>query len=254
MNFSNIKKRIIPSILVNNYHVVKSKCFEDHRIFGNLIQTVELFYMRQVDELIILDIDSSKKKNPLDNRILNLMTSKSLLPITYGGGIKTLKDIEKCLKTGCEKIILSSVLIENIEFLREAVKNFGSQSIIVNIDIIKKVDNYEIFNHVNSQLNQISLDLFIEKCHEYNCGEIVLNSVQNDGIMEGYDLEMLDYLRPKIKKPLIISGGCGSPKHMKDAINKGVDACMAGSIFFFTKYSYIDIKRFLDKNKIKIRL
>jgi len=190
----------------------------------------------------------------LDDRILNLMTSKNLLPITYGGGIKTLKDIEKCLKTGCEKIILSSILIEDIKFLSEAVKNFGSQSIIVNIDIKKKANKYEIFNHVNSQLNQISLDLFIEKCHEYNCGEIVLNSVQNDGIMEGYDLEMLDYLRPKIKKPLIVSGGCGSPSHMKDAIDKGVDACMAGSIFFFTRYSYIDIKKFLAEKQIKIRV
>jgi len=251
---SNLKKRIIPSILVNNYQVVKSKCFKDHRIFGNLIQTVELFCMRKVDELVILDIDTSKKKLPIDSRILNLMTSNSLIPITYGGGIKTLFDIEKCLETGCEKVILNSVLFEDKTILDQAVKNFGSQSIIVNIDIKSVNHEFKIYNHSKYTIKKIELDNFINFCHDYNCGEITVNSVDNDGLMQGYRLDLLKKLRSKINKPLIINGGCGQPSHMKDAIELGADACMGGSIFFFSRYSYSDIKKFLFNEKVNIRI
>lgn len=253
MNITNLKKRIIPSILVNNYHVVKSRLFQDHRIFGNLIQTVELFCKRKVDELVILDIDSSKKNLPIDDRILNLMTSNSLVPITYGGGIKTLFDIERCLKTGCEKVILNTILLENIQFLDEAVKNFGSQSIIVNLDIKSLNNEYRIFNHSKFQIEDLELNKFIDICHQYDCGEIVINSVDKDGLMQGYDLDLLKAIRPKIKKPLILSGGCGRPSHMGEVFQLGVEACMAGSIFFFSRYSYRDIKNFLDEQNINIR-
>lgn len=250
---SNLKKRIIPSILVNNYQVVKSKCFKDHRIFGNLIQTVELFCKRKVDELVILDIDISKKNLSIDSRILDLMTSNSLIPITYGGGIKTLFDIEKCLETGCEKVILNSILFEDKTILDQAVKNFGSQSIIVNIDIKSINHEYKIYNHSKSTIEKIELDNFINFCHDYNCGEITLNSVDNDGLMQGYRLDLLNKLRSKVKKPLIINGGCGQPSHMKEAIKLGADACMAASIFYFTRYSYGDIKNFLMTENINVR-
>ena len=250
---SNLKKRIIPSILVNNYQVVKSKCFKDHRIFGNLIQTVELFCKRKVDELVILDIDISKKNLSIDSRILDLMISNSLIPITYGGGIKTLFDIEKCLETGCEKVILNSILFEDKTILDQAVKNFGSQSIIVNIDIKSINHEYKIYNHSKSTIEKIELDNFINFCHDYNCGEITLNSVDNDGLMQGYRLDLLSKLRSKVKKPLIINGGCGQPSHMKEAIKLGADACMAASIFYFTRYSYGDIKNFLLSENINVR-
>lgn len=251
---TNLKKRIIPSILVNNYQVVKSICFEDHRIFGNLFQAVELFCKRKVDELVILDIDASKKNLAIDERILNLMTSNSLIPITYGGGIKNLQDIEKCLKTGCEKVVLNSILFKNKEFLGQAVKNFGSQSIIVNIDL-KSIDNdFKIFNHSKSRIEKIELYNFINFCHEYNCGEIILNSVDNDGLMQGYNLNLLNQLRDKILKPLIINGGCGKPQHMMDAFDAGVDACIAGSMFFFSRYSYSDVKKFLLQKNTNVRL
>ena len=159
---TNLKSRIIPSILVDNYQVVKSRQFLDHRTFGNVTQAVELFSRRKVDELIILDIESSKKKQPIDPRILELMTANSIIPITYGGGIKELVDIENCLKTGCEKIILNSVLYENPKFLLDAVKNFGSQSITVNIDIKKNNDNYRVFNHTTNKCEEETIDYYLK--------------------------------------------------------------------------------------------
>lgn len=250
---TNLKKRIIPSILVQNYQAIKSKQFANYRIFGNLTQVVELFYKRKVDELVIIDIESSKKKIPLDSRILALMTLGSLVPITYGGGIKNLIDIENCLRTGCEKVILNSILFENPKFLSEAVKNFGSQAIIVNIDIKKHENDYRIFNHSKNLIEEIKILDHLKFCQESECGEIVLNSVDNDGMMCGYDLFMLKKFRYLVNRPLIINGGCGNPQHMKEIFLLGADACMGSSIFYFTRYSYLEIKEFLLKENINIR-
>lgn len=251
---TNLKKRVIAAISVNNYQVVKSKKFKDHRTFGNLVQAVELFSRRKVDELTILDIECSKKKIPIDSRILKLMTQNSIIPIAYGGGIKNLKDIENCLNTGCEKVILNSVLFDDPKFLSKAVKNFGSQSIIVNIDIIKSKNDYRIFNHSKNCLEEKALLDHIKKSQELECGEIVLNSVDNDGMMNGYDNKLIKKFRNRIDRPLIISGGCGTPNDMNSAMKIGADACMAGSIFYFTKYSYGDIKEFLLKENNSVRI
>ena len=250
---TNLKIRIIPSILVDNYQVIKSKQFSDYRTFGNLTQVVELFSRRFVDELIILDIVNSKKKKHIYSRQIKLMTLNSLIPITYGGGIKTLFDIENCLFTGCEKIILNSILYENPRFLTEAVKSFGSQSITVSIDVKLVNNEYKIFNHSNSKIEPINLFDYLMVCQDSKCGEIVVNSVDNDGMMEGYDLDLISSLRNYIDRPLVINGGCSNPKDIKDAIDKGADACMAASIFYFTRYSYADIKDFLNKENINIR-
>jgi len=251
---TNLKNRIIPSVLVNNYQVVKSKQFLDHRTFGNLTQTVELFSRRKVDELAIIDIESSKKKKPIDNRILKLMTLNSLIPITYGGGIKNLSDIEICLNTGCEKVILNSILYENHKFLLEAVKRFGSQSIILSIDIKKQENKYKIFNHSINECEKKDVKDHLKLCQDLECGEIILNSVDNDGMMCGYDAHIIEEFRNTIDRPLIINGGCGTPEHMREALLKGVDACMAASIFYFTEYSYADIKEFLYKEHFNVRI
>ena len=251
---TNLKTRVIPSILVDNYQVIKSKQFGDNRTFGSLTQTVELFSRRNVDELVILDIETSKKKIPIDKRILQLMTLNSLIPITYGGGIKELLDIESCLKTGCEKIILNSVLYDNPKFLLDSVKNFGAQSIIVSIDIKKINGEYKIFNHAKNNIEKINISDHLKFCQDQMCGEIVLNSVDNDGMMNGYDINLISKFRSMIDRPFIINGGCGNPTHIKDAILQGADACLAASIFYFTRYSYAEIKDFLKNKNINVRI
>ena len=204
--------------------------------------------------LVILDIESSKKKKPIDSRILQLMTLNSLIPITYGGGIKNLTDIEKCLNTGCEKIILNSVLYDDPNFLLKAVKNFGAQSIIINLDIKKINQEYRLFNHAKNMIMEQSVSDHLKLCQDFDCGEIVLSSVDNDGMLNGYDNGLIKNFRTLIDRPLIINGGCGTPLHMKDAILNGADACMAASIFYFTRYSYVEIKEFLIKENINVRI
>lgn len=253
-NITGLKKRIIPNILVSNYQAVKSRNFSDYRTFGNLTQVVELFSRRKVDELVILDIESSKRNLPIDRRVLKLMTANSLIPITYGGGIKTLNDIENCLNTGCEKILLNSIMHENPKFLREAVSNFGSQSIIINIDIKNENGDYKIFNHSRNKIENKKISEFLNYCQEAECGEIILTSVDDDGMMNGYNLKILSEFKKLISRPLIMNGGCANPKHMKDILNNGADACMASSIFYFTRYSYKEIKDYLFNEKVNVRI
>tara|TARA_B110000305_G_scaffold238660_1_gene304600 strand:- start:1458 stop:2006 length:549 start_codon:yes stop_codon:yes gene_type:complete len=182
------------------------------------------------------------------------MTLNSLIPITYGGGIKNLTDIEKCLNTGCEKIILNSVLYDDPNFLLKAVKNFGAQSIIINLDIKKINQEYRLFNHAKNMIMEQSVSDHLKLCQDFDCGEIVLSSVDNDGMLNGYDNGLIKNFRTLIDRPLIINGGCGTPLHMKDAILNGADACMAASIFYFTRYSYVEIKEFLIKENINVRI
>ena len=252
-NITGLKKRVIPSILVNNYQAVKSRQFSDYRIFGNLTQVVELFSRRKVDELVILDIESSKKKLPIDKRILKLMTANSLIPISYGGGIKNLIDIENCLNTGCEKVILNSIIHEKPEFLYEAVSKFGSQSIVINIDIKMENNEHKIFNHCKNKIEDKIISEFLKFCQDSECGEIVLTSVENDGMMDGYNFEILNKFRNLISRPLIMNGGCANPENMRKILSNGADACMASSMFYFTKYSYKEVKEYLSNKKINVR-
>ena len=249
MDLTNLKKRIIPIILINNYQVVTSRNFSDYRVFGNLEQTIEIFNRRDVDEIIILNISSSKKKELLDLNILKMMSRNTLMPFSYGGGIKTLHDIEKCLNLGCDKVSLNNIILRDDKFLNEAVKEFGSQAITASLDYV--IDNNKpfLYDHTRSKKLNIDFDDFIKSVHDKNCGEILITCVNSDGYLKGYNLS----IRKIINCPIIINGGCGVPLNMLNAFEEGADACGAGSIFYYTKYAYKDLKDFLKKNQVKVR-
>ena len=253
MELTNLKKRIIPIILINNYQVVTSRNFSDYRVFGNLEQTIEIFNRRDVDEIIVLDISCSKNDTLLDFNILKMMSKNTLMPFSYGGGIKTLYDIEKCLNLGCDKVSLNNVVTKNKKFLYEAVKEFGSQAIVVSLDYIVEDNKPFLYDHVTSKKFDINFDDFIKFVYDQKCGEILLSSVNSDGYLKGYDFFVLNEYRKKINCPIIVNGGCGNPIDMLNAFENSTDACGAGSIFYYTKYGYKDIKDFLREKKIKIR-
>ena len=150
---SNLKKRVIPIILVKDYQVVKSRNFKDFRIFGNLEQTITVFNTRNVDEIVILDIDASKKKLKVNLEYLNILSKNNIMPLSYGG-INSIEDIELCLKHGCDKIVLNTKAIQNIEFVKKASDIFGSQCITCSIDYKVKNNNLKIFSHSGLNTDQ----------------------------------------------------------------------------------------------------
>ncbi len=252
---TKLKLRVIPQIQVNNFQVVKSKQFNDYRIIGNLEQNISVYNYRKVDEIVIVDIGASKNEF-FNLNILKLLSKNSLMPITYGGGIDTIKKIQECLLSGCDKVILNSILFEKPDFLEKAVSYFGSQCIVASIDFKKKNDEYFIYNHKSGETIQETKEIisFIAKS---NVGEFLITSFDLDGSMKGYDLKLIKYFRDlsgNVNIPMIINGGCGTPEDMQKAFSQGADACCASSIFNFTKYSYYDVKEFLFNKNINVRL
>ena len=251
---TNLKKRIIPIILVKDHQVVKSRNFYDYRVFGNLEQTINVFNNRNVDEIIILDIDSSKKKTGVNIEILNILSKNNIMPLSFGGGISSLKDIELCLKHGCDKVVINSQALKDISFIKKASSVFGSQCIVCSVDYKFYHKNFYIYSHSNINTKKIDLRNYISDLVSNGAGEIVLTSVDSEGLMNGYDENFNQILKKNIEIPIIINGGCGAPEHILNTFQKNhVDAVCASSIFFYTQYSYFDIKRFLYKNKINVR-
>ncbi len=253
INKSSLKKRIIPVILIDKFQVVTSKNFSDYRTFGNIEQTIEVFNRRNVDEIIILDITSSKSNYSINYDIINFVSKNTIMPFCFGGGIKNLFEIEKCLKLGCDKINLNTIIDLDKKFLREAVNLFGSQAIVASIDFFKKGNDFYLYNHSTSSKTLKNLSDHINYVAEQGCGEIILTNIEKDGKLNGYDLSVLKQFRHKINCPIILNGGCGSPKDIRDALIGGADACGAGSMFYYTKYSYRDIKDYLKENKLAVR-
>jgi imidazole glycerol-phosphate synthase subunit HisF len=250
---TNLKKRIIPIILIDNFQVVATRNFGDNRVFGNLEQTIEIFNRREVDEIIVLDISCSKNNQTFDDKILRMMSKNTMMPFSYGGGIKTLADIEKCLKNGCDKVVINNYIKRNNNFLLSAVNEFGRQAITVSIDYYNENNKYFIYDHAISKKTKIKLFDYLKLINKIGCGEIIVTSVNADGFLNGYDLKPIKKIRDIVNFPIIVNGGCGSPKHMLKALKFGGDACGAGSIFYYTQYSYRDIKDHLKKNKINVR-
>lgn len=248
-----LKKRIIPIILTSNYEVVKSLKFSDYRLFGNLEQTISLFNNRNVDEIIILDIDASKKKINLNTNILKILSRESIMPLTYGGGIQNLYDIENCLRHGCDKVSINSKFLTDKKFIKESVRVFGSQSIVASVDYKIVNNNFFIYSHATGKLMDMNIFDHIKILEDSGAGEILLTSCNNDGLMAGYETTLLNTLEDKIRIPIILNGGCGSLDHALVALKTKASAIGMSSIFYFTQYSYSDIKKFLKKKNCNVR-
>ena len=252
MKLTNITKRIIPTILFQEFQVVKSTQFSKMRVIGNFEQTIEAFNMRDVDEIIILDIEASKKNYEINLDVLKLLSRNANMPFSYGGGIKTLDDIEKILKNGADKVIINNHAINNLDFIKEASRIFGEQCIVTAIDYKIDNDKFLIYSHAKKKVINIDILEYIKALENSGSGEILLSSVDNDGLMKGFEMKLIKKIQ-KLKIPLILSGGCGNPEHIKIAFENNIDAVAAGSVFYFSQFSYFDLKQFLFENKQNIR-
>jgi cyclase len=249
-----LRTRVIPIVLLNsNYSVVKTIQFNIRRNLGNPIVVSRIYDTRGVDELILLDIDASKEERDIDMHTVETVSSECFMPLTIGGGLRTCDDIERALKVGADKVSLNSVIFERPEFLKEAVSVFGSQCIVASIDV-KKDENgtYMIFSHSNRKV-KYRFEEFLQLVIGYGVGEILLNSVDRDGTMTGYDLELISYASSMVSIPLIVAGGISGPEDCVKAIKSGASAVAATSIFHFTQFTPEICKQSLAKAGIPVR-
>ena len=237
-----LKCRVIPILTFNGFALVKTKGFGSNaRMIGNAVQAAKVYNSRNVDELVFLDIYASKKNRKMNLQIARLIIDECFMPVALGGGIKTIEDIEDLLAIGADKVVLKSKIIENPEFINQAASIYGNQCITLAIDAVKKEDNrYYLYNILGKE---ILLFEFLKKIESYNFGEVILTSVNNDGMMNGFDIELVSEVEKIINVPIVVSGGAGNLDHFKELFSKtNIEAVGASSIFHFTRYTPRDLK------------
>jgi len=255
--------RIIPCLLVHNKGLVKTTRFRDPKYVGDPINAVKIFNEKEVDELIVLDIDASVKKQEPDYKLIENLAVECRMPFCYGGGIKTIEQAQRIFSLGVEKIAVSSLAVENKMVIADLVEKVGSQSVVVVIDVKKKFlsGKYEVFIHNGTKNTGIELMQFISEMEELGVGEVVINSIERDGLMNGYDLGLIKDVKNKVNIPLTVIGGAGSIHDIGEVIHQnGIIGVGAGSLFVFKgkyravliHYPTIDEKRELIKNYFTI--
>jgi len=227
--------RIIPCLLVHNKGLVKTINFKDSKYVGDPINAVKIFNEKEADELMVLDIDATIERREPDYKMIENLAAECRMPLCYGGGIKTVEQARKIFNLGVEKIALSSAAVQNPQLVAEIAKEVGNQSVVVVLDVKKKMfGGYDIYTENGKQKSKATLENLIITLQQLGVGEIVLNSIDHDGKMEGYDLALVDKVKPLIHVPLTILGGAGSIEDIGSLIHRyGIIGVAAGSLFVF---------------------
>ncbi len=247
-----LKHRVIPCVLLKDWQLVKSIHFDSFRTIGHPTSTARIYNARNVDELIVLDIDASLEEEEINTEIITDIANECFMPLTIGGGIKSIEDIYTVLNAGADKVAINTIALNNIDFIREASSIFGSQCIVCSIDV-KKIDNeYKVFNKTEGLLDICPVEL-AQKYEEYGAGEILLTSIDKEGSTTGYDIDLIRLFKDKLRIPIILNGGMGKPEDAVDAVKNGADAVAAAYIFHFSQYTPHMIKNELNKNGIDVR-
>ena len=231
-----LRSRIIPCLLIHNKGLVKTVNFKDPKYVGDPINAVKIFNEKEVDELIVLDIDATKEKRGPNLKMIKSLADECRMPFCYGGGITTVEQAVKIISLGAEKVALSYSALNNISLCQEIGDIIGNQSVVVVLDVKKKkiFGGYDIYTHNGTKKSNWKLNDLISKLEEIGIGEIVINSIDNDGLMQGYDLPLIESIREKCSMPITVIGGAGSIQHIKDLISKfKIIGAAAGSLFVF---------------------
>lgn len=247
-----LKIRIIPILTFNGFGLVKTKKFANPRMLGNPVQTARIFNSRCVDELIFLDIFASEQKRKVNLIIVSDVIKECYMPVAIGGGISTLQDINDLLKIGADKVVIKTKALTDKNFIREAVQFFGSQCISISVDAFKTLEGYKIENKVGLD---IRLSDFINEMEDCCVGEFIISSVDKDGMMDGFDTELINEVSELTQKPLIAVGGGGNMDHYRDLFSAtSLEAVGSASIFHFTQFTPSDIKLQLQKIGKPVRI
>lgn len=235
-----LKVRVIPILTFNGFALVKTKKFSNPRMVGNAVQAARVYNSRGVDELVFIDINANKQQRKINYKIVNDVIKECFMPVTIGGGIETLDDINDLLQIGADKIVLKRKALCDSDFIKVASNFFGSQCISLAVDVKRVGEEYMVYNEYGIT---ISMTDYIKKGQDMGAGEILLNSVDADGMMTGFDIEMINKAMEVSAIPLVSIGGGGDLNHYKELFTKtDCTAVGSASIFHFTQFTPLDIK------------
>lgn len=281
---SNLSFRIIPCLDVKDSQVVKGINFVGLKEVGSPVSIAKKYNDEGADELVFLDITASNEKRSTMVDIVKSVSKEVFIPFTVGGGIRNLDDIYNLLDAGCDKVSINSSAIKNPSLINEGAKRFGSQCIVVAIDVkrigekpldtiqtikdfAQSINNYNTTNSIYQKDSRWSVYInggridtridylnWLKEVEDRGAGEIMLTSMDSDGMKNGYDRELLEITSSNVKIPLIASGGAGNMEHIKEAYQSGADAALAASIFHYNEISIMDLKQYLRDNNIPVRI
>ena len=255
-----LAKRIIPCLDVDAGRVVKGVQFVDIRDAGDPVEIAKRYNDAGADEITFLDITASHQERDTTLHTVEQIASQVFIPLTVGGGVRTLEDIRNLLNAGADKVGINSAAVHNPEFVREAAERFGSQCIVVAIDAKKvsaesETNRWEIFTHGGRKPTGLDAVEWARKMTDYGAGEILLTSMDRDGTKNGFDIALTRAIADAVPVPVIASGGVGNLQHLVDGVVQGgADAVLAASIFHFGEYSVQEAKQFMQAAGVEMRL
>ncbi len=255
-----LAKRIIPCLDVDNGRVVKGVNFVGIRDAGDPVEIAIRYNEQGADEITFLDITATHEDRETTVHTVEQIASEVFIPLTVGGGIRTIEDIRTMLNAGADKVSINSAAVRNPEFVRQASARFGAQCIVVAIDAkrvsaVGEPDRWEIFTHGGRKPTGIDAVQWAKKMAEYGAGEILLTSMDRDGTKNGFDLGVTRAISDAVPIPVIASGGVGNLQHLVDGVQQGrADAVLAASIFHFGEYTVPEAKQFMRDQGVEVRL
>jgi len=250
-----LAKRIIPCLDVTNGRVVKGTNFVELKDAGDPVEIARRYNDEGADELTFLDITASSDNRDLILHIIEAVASKVFIPLTVGGGVRVVADIQRLLNAGADKVSINTSAVTNPQLVKDASDRYGNQCIVVAIDAKRVGDHWEIFTHGGRTATGLNAIEWAQKMEAYGAGELLLTSMDRDGTKSGFDLELTRAISDAVAIPIIASGGVGNLQHLVDGVKEGrADAVLAASIFHFGEYGIEEAKRYMKQHGIEVRL
>jgi cyclase len=250
-----LKNRIIPCLDVKNGRVVKGINFVNLKDAGDPVEQAKIYSDSGADEICFLDITASNENRDTIYEVVKKTSKKCFVPLTVGGGIRSVEDINKLLNCGADKVSINTSAVQNSEIIVESSRKFGSQCIVVAIDAKRKGNKWEVFTHGGRKETGLDVVEFSKKMENSGAGELLITSMDRDGTLKGYDIELISKIESSVNIPIIASGGVGNLEHLVEGIKKGgASAVLAASIFHYGNYSISEAKQYLDSKGIPVRI
>lgn len=250
-----LKTRVLPTLLFKDNGLVKGKQFQSDRPVGSALQAIKVYNRREVDELMFVDVSASLQGRPPDFAQIDELADECFMPMTVGGGVSRVEHIRGLLSVGADKVAIGSSTFENPDIIEKGAALFGRQCIVASIDVRKGNDGWRVYSHCGTRPTEHEPVAWAREMERLGAGEIVLTSIDRDGTMSGYDVEITRQVTAAVSVPVIASGGAGEFSHMADVLRTGgASAVAAASIFHFTEKTPREAKQYLRDNGFAMRL